>query len=293
MEQVIKTPVKGKARKSVMRSPAMIAMSVIFWIYGLSILFVLVQGLGYSLMTDGQYSDGMIFPTKGLHLINYVNAFSKLVDTESGTNLLGMTLNSLWYAGGSSFFGILFSSITAYILSKYRFPGRNALYMYAVVTMMLPIMGSAAASIKFYHDIGILDTNFMIVMFASSFGDNFIMQFATFKGVSWEYAEAAFIDGASHFKVWYMVMIPQAMSTMVALFVVGFIGRWADSDTALLFMKTHPTIASGLYKLSHRNSYNVPVLFAGFMISMLPVLGLYVAFQKTIMDIQIGGGLKG
>jgi ABC-type glycerol-3-phosphate transport system permease component len=58
-------------------------------------------------------------------------------------------------------------------------------------------------------------------------------------------------------------------------------------------MKTHPTIASGLYKLSHRNSYNVPVLSAGFMISMLPVLGLYVAFQKTIMDIQIGGGLKG
>ena len=141
--------------------------------------------------------------------------------------------------------------------------------------------------------IGILDTNLMIPMFASSFGENFIILFATFKGLSWEYAEAAFIDGAGHFRVWWQVMIPQVLSPMFALFMVGFIGRWSDTDTALLFMRTHPTLASGLYEYSVRDDYNVPVLFSGFMLSMIPVLALYIAFQKTIMDIQIGGGLKG
>ena len=278
-------------KKNVMKNPAMIIMLVVFALYSLSILFVLFQGISFSLMTNGDYSDGLLLPSKQLMLSNYSEAFKRVVVED--TNLIGMTLNSLWYAGGSSFFGVFFSSITAYIIAKYKFPGRGFLYGWAVVTMMLPIMGSSAASIKFYKDIGILDTNFMIVMFASSFGQNFIMQYATFKGISWEYAEAAFIDGANHFKVWIEIMIPQAISTMVALFVIGFIGKWSDSDTALLFMKTHPNIASGLYVYSHRNSYHKPIQFAGFMIGMIPVLALYIAFQKTIMDIQIGGGLKG
>jgi raffinose/stachyose/melibiose transport system permease protein/N-acetylglucosamine transport system permease protein len=278
-------------KKNLMKNPAMIIVFIVFALYSLSILFVLFQGVSFSLMTNGDYSDGMLLPTKDLMFSNYIEAFKRVVVED--TNLIGMTLNSLWYAGGSSFFGVLFSSITAYIIAKYKFPGRGFLYGWAVVTMMLPIMGSSAASIKFYKDIGILDTNFMIVMFASSYGQNFIMQYATFKGISWEYAEAAFIDGANHFRVWVEIMIPQAMSTMVALFVIGFIGKWSDSDTALLFMKTHPNIASGLYVYSHRNSYHKPIQFAGFMIGMIPVLALYIAFQKTIMDIQIGGGLKG
>lgn len=278
-------------KKNIMRQPAMIIMFALFAVYSFSIIFVLFQGLSFSFMTSGDYSDGALIPTSSFELKNYIEAFSRVVVED--TNLIGMTINSLWYAGGSSFFGVFFSSITAYILAKYKFPGRGFLYGYAIVTMMLPIMGSSAASIKFYKAIGILDTNFMIVMFASSFGQNFVMQYATFKGVSWEYAEAAFMDGASHFKVWINVMLPQATSTMVALFVVGFISRWSDSDTALLYMKTHPTLASGLYIFSHRNSYHKPIQFAGFMIGMIPVLTLYIAFQKTIMDIQIGGGLKG
>ena len=278
-------------KKSIMRSPAMIIVFVIFVLYALSIIFVMLQGLSVSLIKAGDYAKGVRFPTKGLYFSNYLEAFTRIIIEEN--TLVGMTINSLWYAAGSSFFGILFPSITAYILSKYKFPGRNALYVYAIVTMMLPIMGAAAASIKFYKNLGILDTNFMIVMFASSFGDTFVMLFATFKGISWEYAESAFIDGANHFTVWFRIMLPQAASTLVALFMVGFIGRWSDSDTALLYMRTHPTIASGLYRYSIRGSYNVPALFAGFMMSMIPVLALYIAFQKTIMDIQIGGGLKG
>jgi raffinose/stachyose/melibiose transport system permease protein/N-acetylglucosamine transport system permease protein len=278
-------------KKSLMKNPAMIIMFIVFALYSFTIVFVIFQGISFSLMTPGEYSDGALVPKTGLILANYVDAFSRVVVEK--TNLLGMTLNSLWFAGGSSFFGILFSTITAYVIAKYKFPGRGFLYGWAIVTMMLPIMGSSAASIKFYKSIGILDTNFMIVMFASSYGQNFVIQYATYKGISWEYAEAAFIDGANHFKVWVEIMIPQAISTMVALFVVSFIGKWSDSDTALLFMKTHPTLASGLYVFSHRNSYHKPIQFAGFMIGMIPVLALYIGFQRTIMDIQIGGGLKG
>jgi raffinose/stachyose/melibiose transport system permease protein/N-acetylglucosamine transport system permease protein len=249
-------------KKHLMRSPGMIIMFVVFVLYGASILFVVFQGLSVSLLSTADYRQGLLFPQNGLHFVNYANAWVRVVSPTSKTTLVGMLLNSLWYAVGSSFFNVLFPSITAYIIAKYKFPGRNVLYVYAVVTMMLPVMGAAPASIKLYDALGILDTNFMIPMFASSFGENFIILFATFKSVSWEYAEAAFIDGAGHFKVWYKVTLPQILSPMFALFMVGFIGRWSDTDTALLFMRTHPTLASGLYEYSIRDSYNVPVLFA-------------------------------
>lgn len=282
--------------KKIKISPAKIVALILFVIYALSILFVIAQGIGISLVKAGDFTKGTIFPTKGIEWKNYADAFTRLtvaIDGGRRVDILGMTVNSLWYSAGSSFFTILFCSITAYIISNYKFPGRRVLYVYAIVTMMLPIMGSAASAITFYKNLGILDTNFMILMFTTSFGETFIILSATFRGISWEYAEAAFIDGAGHFRVWWQVMLPQAISPMFALFMVGFIGKWSDSDTALLFMKTHPTIASGLFQISHRDSYNVPVLFAGFMMSMIPVLALYIAFQKTIMDIQVGGGIKG
>ncbi|MBQ9734424.1 MAG: carbohydrate ABC transporter permease [Clostridia bacterium] len=283
--------------KKIMRNPAMIIIFVIFAIYALSICFILFQGIAVSIM-DGAYYGIEMLPTKAEHFNfgNYVEAFTKLVipiGNNQKVTLLGMFINSLLYAVGTSFLSVIFSSITAYLTAKYKFPGRNFIYYYAIVTMMIPVVGSGAASIMFFDKLGVLDTYFMIFMFAGSFGQNYVILYATFKGVSWEYAEAAFIDGAGHFRVWVQVMIPQALSPMFALFMVGFIGLWSDSETSLLYMRNLPTIASGLTRLSHTASGDMSMLFAGFVMSMIPLLILYIAFQETIMDIQIGGGLKG
>ncbi len=280
-------------RKSNNKSPLMIVMLVFFIIYALTIIFVFFCGINVSLMSTRDYWNGELLPTSGIRFQNYIDAWNKVKPLSSDTNILGMTLNSLLFAGGASLFGVIFPSITAYILAKYKFKIRGLLYGYAIVTMMLPIMGTAASSLKFYKTIGILDTYAMIPMFASSFGENFIILFASFKSVSKEYSEAAFIDGAGHFTVWWKINLPQVLSPMFALFLVGFIAKWTDTDTPLLFMRTHPTLASGIYEFSARDSYNVPILFASFMMSMIPLLALYIAFQKRIMDIQLGGGLKG
>ena len=281
-----------------MRNPAMVILFVVFALYAASILFVIFQGLAISFM-DGEYYGKIMVPTKAEHFYprNYINAFTDLVieiGGGRGVGLVGMFINSLIYAGGTSILGVLFCSITAYVTAKYKFPGRNFIWMYSIVTMMLPVVGSGAASIRFFKDIlHVKDTYFMIFMLAGSFGQNYVILFATFKGVSWEYAEAAFIDGASHFKVWYKVMLPQAISPMFALFLVGFIAKWSDAETTYMYMENQHTIASGLAYLAHMTSGDPPKMFAGFVISMIPLLALYIAFQETIMDIQIGGGLKG
>lgn len=276
--------------KSVKNTPVMILMSIVFGLYAFSLLFVIFFGVDVSLMKPVDVRKGLFFPSEFM-FTNYITAWTEL--SKIGFSLVEMTINSLWYAGGASFFSILFSSMIAYVVAKYDYPGKKFVYTYAVVTMMIPIMGATASEIKLYKMLGIYDTQFLIFMFTSSFGQNFIILFATFKSLSWEYAEAAFIDGAGHFKVWLNIMLPQAISPMVALFMVGFIDRWGDSETALLYMKSHPSLASGMYIYGLRDSYNVPVYFAGFIMCMIPVLTLYLCFQKSIMDIQLDGGLKG
>lgn len=276
--------------KSVKNTPVMILMSIVFGLYAFSLLFVIFFGVDVSLMKPVDVRKGLFFPSEFM-FTNYITAWTEL--SKIGFSLVEMTINSLWYAGGASFFSILFSSMIAYVVAKYDYPGKKFVYTYAVVTMMIPIMGATASEIKLYKMLGIYDTQFLIFMFTSSFGQNFIILFATFKSLSWEYAEAAFIDGAGHFKVWLDIMLPQAISPMVALFMVGFIDRWGDSETALLYMKSHPSLASGMYIYGLRDSYNVPVYFAGFIMCMIPVLTLYLCFQKSIMDIQLDGGLKG
>ncbi len=279
-------------RKNVNKNPVMIIMTVIFMLYAVSILFVMVWGLNISLMSRKDYNQAKLFPTS-LQFVNYITAWTEL--SANGISMIEMIINSVWYAVGASAFSVLFSSMTSYVIAKYKFPGRGFFYGWAIVTMMIPILGSAPSAIRFYDMLGIYDSQFLIIMFASSWGQNFVILYATFKSVSWEYAEAAFIDGANHLTVWYKIMLPQVISPMIALFMVEFIGRWGDSETALLFLPNHPSLASGLYiyKRINETRLNTPALFSGLMLCTVPVLVLYICFQKSIMEIQLDGGLKG
>ena len=135
----------------------------------------------------------------------------------------------------------------------------------------------------------------LLISFASGVGFNFIVLYAFHQSLSWEYAEAAFIDGAGDFRVFIQVMVPQTMSVVLALAVVTCVTFWNDYMGPLLFLKSYPTLATGIYRykaLSVMNQ-NMPVYFAALIMSMIPVVALYIAFQNKMMDLSLGGGIKG
>ena len=90
-------------------------------------------------------------------------------------------------------------------------------------------------------------------------------------------------------------MLPQAKSPIMALSIVSAINFWNDYTTPLLFLKEYPTLSSGIYMYPVINTriLDMPVLFAGVLISAVPVLLLYAFFQNKIMSISMGGGIKG
>lgn len=272
---------------------AKIIVFVIFVLYALSLMYALFWAMLTSLKDQFEYmSNRNGFPEKW-RFENYITAFNSVSANERG--MIAMFINSLWYAGGGALLGVVVSSAVAYIVSKYRFPGRSVIYTIALLTMMLPIVGAMPSQYKVYTTLGIINSPFMLLSLAGGFGFNFVILFSYFKSLPWSYAEAGFIDGASHFRVFVEIMLPQAVTVMGALLLVAGIGLWNDYMSPILFLRDFPTLSAGLYvyQMETTRFQNIPVLFAGLLVSIIPVIILFVCFQNTLMDMTIAGGLKG
>ena len=103
------------------------------------------------------------------------------------------------------------------------------------------------------------------------------------------------MDGANDFTIYFKIMLPMSLPPIAATILMGFIGRWNDYMTPLIYLTDFPTLASGMYSyrlLSVDRFGTYPTYLAGIVVSMIPILALYSAFHKTIMENMLGGGLK-
>ncbi len=244
----------------------------------------------------GAGSPPSFYYKSGLAFGNFLRAFTDMKQsTPAGeVGLLGMFFNSLWFTAAYIVFGVLASAFTGYNLAKYKFPGSEFIYAIAIFSMTIPIVGNSGALYKFASDIGIYNTPLFVLCTApAAFSFQFLVLYGFFKNVSWNYAEAVFIDGGGHFTVFFKIMLPQAMPAMGTLGILSFITYWNNYQTVLMYLPSFPTLASGLYVLELVMRDNKPVYFAGLLIMVVPVLAVFAGFSNVIMSNLSVGGLKG
>ena len=270
-----------------------IIVFIIFVLYTATLVFAMIWAILASLKGNLEYKQGgSMFPKEWL-FSNYVEAFKQV--SANGSNMFVMLWNSIWYSFGGAALGVITSTVTAYVVAKYKFPGRTIIYGIALLTMMIPIVGSFPSQYLVYSELRILDSPLQLVTKAAGFGFNFIVLYAFFKTLSWTYAEAGFIDGASHMRVFLKIMLPQALPVMGSLFIVSVVQLWNNYMEPILFLQSYPTLSSGLYifQLEMSRDFNYPILFAGLIISVIPVIIIFVCFQNTMMESMSVGGIKG
>ena len=119
---------------------AKIIVFVLFTVYALSLVYALGWALITSFKDQFEYQNNRNGFPEVWRFGNYITAFKSVSANEHG--MIEMFINSIWYAGGGALLGVLVSSVVAYVVAKYRFPGRNLLYSVALFTMMLPIVGA-------------------------------------------------------------------------------------------------------------------------------------------------------
>ena len=273
---------------------------VIFAVFALYTLILLVPYIYAAFASVSDYKDYYLkifpFPENGLKLKNYIDAWKNL--KHEGNGVPSMILNSLWFAGGSAVLNVFLSSCGAYICSKYKFRGRKFLYWFALITMMIPIVGAMPSQLKFISAMGVYNSRLYIFVNAGTIGATFIIMYSCFQNLDWAYAESAFIDGAGHFTVFFKIMLPQVISPMTALILSDFILFWTDVESSLIYYPELPTLATGLY---HFRSFVItvegmrryPAYFAAILLCIIPTVALFSIFQKKLMDIQLSGGIKG
>ncbi len=268
---------------------------VLFFFYAALLLYPFLFAFVASLKDGSRdFMNNMISFPLPPKFSNYISAIQEL--EVGNSSFLEMTFNSIWFAAGTTCLGIFSSEMVAYVVCKYNFKLKNFFYGLSLFVMIIPIYGSLPAQYRLFSQLGFMDSPSILLSYTGGFGYNFIIIYSFFKGLSWSYAEAAFIDGAGHFRVFFSIMFPMAMPAVTAITIIGFVGNWNDYLTPILYMEeSYPTLASGIYSYEEKMKYlsDQPIYFAGVLLSMIPAVSIFVGFQNTIMQNVYAGGLKG
>ena len=269
-------------------------MFVLFTLYALSVILPFLWILMNSLKSNDEFFvDRNAFPVN-LQFKNYGEAFTAI--NYNGTNLAGMFFNSVFLTVENSIAAVVFPLMAAYVVAKYPYKICKFLYGLALVVQVLPTIGALPVEYQLVYNLGINDNLFFIwLLAAGAFTFNFLILYAGFRSISWTYAESAMIDGAGHYTVFFKIMLPQAKPFITAVFITTFISQWNNYTTPFLYLDKRPTLALGLYEFQQKQLYatNMPPLFAGIILSIIPIGMLFCAMQKTIMENTVAGGIKG
>lgn len=213
------------------------------------------------------------------------------------TNVIGMFFNSVFYTLSYSIAGTFTPCLSAYVLSKYRFKARGFIYSLAIAIQLIPIFGNTGASYDLVSDLGLIDhIELMWITNMGGFGWTFLVIYSYFENVSWTYAEAAFIDGASNWYTFIRIMLPMVLPAVLTMWLSNVIGLWSDYATPMIFFKDNPTLGAGIYNLKTRAPFiegGKTVYFAVLIVSVVPILLLYIILQDQLLKVNVDGGIKG
>ena len=232
---------------------------------------------------------------------NYSTAIKAIHVTIKGVRygMDTMLKNSLLFAVGNAFFSVLTAALASYILAKYKYiPWVSSLWVIVLITQYLPISSSLASNIKYLYDLGLYDSMIGNWIWSSgTFAGIFLMYYAAWRSVSWSYAEAAFIDGAGHFRTMVQVMWPLTKTIFGVLFLTQFIGLWNDYMSPLYYLPSYPTMSYGAwlfqFNIENPDVAVAPIQLAGLLALAFPVFVLFIIFRNKLMGSLTIGGLKG
>ena len=188
---------------------------------------------------------------------------------------------------------VLFSSMAGYAFAKLQFPCKNLLFSIVLIQMMLPSQIFITPQYLMLARMGLTNTIFALVFpgLASAFGTFVLRQ--TYLGIPNEIAEAAYLDGCNKWQTFTKVMFPLTGSSCAALAIFTAVFAYSDlmwpliCNTDLNMM----TLSAGLSTLNGQYTTNFPVLMAGSLLAMIPMVILYLLFQKQfIQGIAMTGG---
>jgi multiple sugar transport system permease protein len=208
---------------------------------------------------------------------------------------LRLTLNSFLFAGGVTAFALVFDSLAAYALARIDFTGQRVLLITIIASLMIPFQATLIPVYQLVSDLGWVNTfaGLIAPRAADAFGIFFLRQF--FLALPRDLDSAARIDGASELRVFWSVVLPNAVPALLTLAIFIFVNNWNDLLWPLIFTTEREmgTITSGLTLLTGPGGI-IPygVMMAGSLIAVFPLVVAFLLVQRRFIESIATTGLK-
>ncbi len=206
-------------------------------------------------------------------------------------------LNTVLITGVAVVGQVVSASLVAYGFARFRFPGRNFLFMLMLSTMMLPAQVTMIPVFLFWRELRAIDT-FAPLTVPSFFGGGAFTIFLLrqfFLTIPRELDEAAMIDGASPFAIWWRVLLPLSRPALVTVVLFSFLSHWDDFMGPLIYLNSMEkyTVSIGLRMFQDMFGTQLELLMAASLIHILPTVVLFFLGQKYFVKGVALTGLKG
>ncbi|MFF4095240.1 carbohydrate ABC transporter permease [Streptomyces sp. NPDC001834] len=256
---------------------------------------LVVMPLLWALMSSFKTDDSILStPWKlpdTLHFENWSRAWSQ-------AHMSDYFFNTVVVVGCSLVGTLLLGSMAAYVLARFDFPGNRFIYYLFVGGMSFPIILALVPLFFVMNNMDLLNTRHGLITVYIAYSLPFTVFFLTsfFRTLPTSVAEAAMLDGASHTRTFFQVMLPMAKPGLISVGIFNFLGQWNQYmlPTVLNSDPNQRVLSQGLVELANSQGYkgDWSGLFAGLVMAMLPVLGAYIVFQRQVVAGLTAGAVK-
>ncbi|MET2719085.1 MULTISPECIES: carbohydrate ABC transporter permease [Streptomyces] len=228
----------------------------------------------------------------GLHWENFTNAWTT-------ADIGRYTLNSLIILSGSLTGTMLLGAMAAYVIARYEFRGNRAVHLLFTGGLMFPVFLALVPLFFVLDNFGLLNTRQGLILVYIAYSLPFTVFFLVsfFRTLPGAVQEAAVLDGASHSRIFFQIMMPMARPGLISIGIFNFLGQWNQFVLPKVLNIGSPedaVLPQGLAALMVQQRYEGDwgALYAGVSMAIIPVLVVYVTFQRQVQTGLTAGAVR-
>ena len=266
-------------------------LTIVIGIAGIIFLLPFIWMVSASLKYE---SDVLSYPINWIpEAWNAIENYSRVLIGED--SLLPYYWNSFKVTILTTLLSVFVSSMAGYSFAKLKFKGRDLLFIVVLITYMVPPQSLIVTQYQVLGFVGLIDTHLGLILLNgfSAFGTFLLRQF--FIGIDEELIEAAKIDGAGYFKIFWSVCLPLVKPAIATYAILRFIWTWNDYQYPLIFLRSENlyTLQLGIHQFADSIGTSYSLMMAGSVIAILPLLIIFIIGQKQVIEGISLGGVKG
>lgn len=265
-----------------------IILNFTIWILLFLLLYPLMMTFWCAFKNDLIFDSSKWYPTFPFRISNLATAFN---------SIWRYILNTIIVAATGTICMLFIASLSSYTFARMEFVGKEVLFMSVVALMMIPGVLTLVPAYMIYKSFGFLDSYaaliLPIVTGGPIFGIFLLRHF--FSSIPKDVFESAQIDGAGHFRIYYSIAVPLCIPILGTLTIMQIVGVWNDLLWPMITIKDQNllTISAGLLiRFTGQYSQNMPVTFAGYLVSSVPLILLFAYANKYYVEGLVNTAIK-